>query len=184
MSDLKSAQQQIDGQRRLEALIAERERMTRVLADVENGRLAKGEIPADAYTYYGRINEADQQIERLSGNDARKTALADRLTGYASVFQQPCAEACIATSFAAQVRAGNKLIDLSQRYETTDPVKAAVRHARALRNIEVLVHEAAQLGLSVNPGHAVAVTINTNRLALQHEPENRLPTPEPARFRV
>ena len=110
--------------------------------------------------------------------------LADRLTGYASVFEQPCAEACIATNFAAQIRAGNEHIDLTQRYETTDPVKAAVRHARALRNMQVLVEEAAQLGLSVDPGHAIAVTINTNRLALQHEPENRLPTPEPARFGI
>lgn len=120
----------------------------------------------------------------LTESERRRMVLADRLTGYASVFEQPCAEACIATSFAAQIRAGNEHIDLSQRYETTDPVKAAVRHARALRNIEVLVQEAAQLGLSVDPGHAVAVTINTNRLALQHEPENRLPTPEPARFSV
>jgi hypothetical protein len=120
----------------------------------------------------------------LTESERRRMVLADRLTGYASVFEQPCAEACIATNFAAQVRAGNEHIDLSQRYETSDPVKAAVRHARALRNIEVLVQEAAQLGLSVDPGHAVAVTINTNRLALQHEPENRLPTPEPARFSV
>jgi hypothetical protein len=120
----------------------------------------------------------------LTESERRRMVLADRLTGYASVFEQPCAEACIATNFATQIRAGNEHIDLSQRYETTDPVKAAVRHARALRNIEVLVQEAAQLGLSVDPGHAVAVTINTNRLALQHEPENRLPTPEPARFSV
>jgi hypothetical protein len=118
----------------------------------------------------------------LTESERRRMVLADRLTGYASVFEQPCAEACIATNFAAQIRAGNEYIDLSQRYETSDPVKAAVRHARALRNIEVLVQEAAQLGLSVDPGHAVAVTTNTNRLALQHEPENRLPTPEPARF--
>jgi len=120
----------------------------------------------------------------LTESERRRMVLADRLTGYASVFEQPCAEACIATNFAAQIRAGNEHIDLSQRYETTDPVKAAVRHARALRNIEVLVQEAAQLGLSVDPGDAVAVTVNTNRLALQHEPENRLPTPEPARFSV
>jgi hypothetical protein len=120
----------------------------------------------------------------LTESERRRMVLADRLTGYASVFEQPCAEGCIATNFAAQIRAGNEHIDLSQRYETTDPVKAAVRHARALRNIEVLVQEAAQLGLSVDPGHAVAVTVNTNRRALQHEPENQLPTPEPARFSV
>jgi hypothetical protein len=118
----------------------------------------------------------------LTESERRRMVLADRLTGYASVFEQPCAEACIATNFAAQIRAGNEHIDLTQRYETSDPVKAAVRHARALRNIEVLVQEAAQLGLSVDPGHAVAVTFESNRLALQHEPENRLPTPEPARF--
>ncbi|HEX3682129.1 MAG TPA: hypothetical protein VHU83_06255 [Bryobacteraceae bacterium] len=117
-------------------------------------------------------------------SERRRMVLADRLTGYASVFEQPCAEACVATNFAAQIRAGNEHIDLTQRYETTDPLKAAVRHARALRNIEVLVQEAAQLGLTVNPGHAIAVTINTNRLAVQHEPENRLPTPEPARFSI
>lgn len=117
-------------------------------------------------------------------SERRRMVLADRLTGYASVFEQPCAEACIATNFAAQIRAGNEHIDLSQRYETGDPVRAAVRHARALRNIEILVQEAAQLGLSVDPGHAIAVTINTNRLALQREPENRLPTPEPARFSI
>ncbi|HTU48410.1 MAG TPA: hypothetical protein VMF91_25340 [Bryobacteraceae bacterium] len=120
----------------------------------------------------------------LTESERRRMVLADRLTGYASVFEQPCAEACIATNFAAQIRAGNEYIDLTQRYETTDPVKAAVRHARALRNMEILVQEAAQLGLSVDPGHAIAVTINTNRLALQHEPENRLPTPEPARFSI
>jgi hypothetical protein len=138
MNALDSAQQQVDRQRRLQALIAERERMTRVLADVENGRLANDEIPADAYAYYGRINEVDRQIKELSrsdhaeglgvgATDARKNVLADRLTGYASVFRQPCAEACIATNFAAQIRAGNEHIDLSQRYETSDPVKAAVR---------------------------------------------------------
>jgi hypothetical protein len=120
----------------------------------------------------------------LTESERRRMVLADRLTGYASVFEQPCAEACIATNFAAQIRAGNEYIDLTQRYETTDPVKAAVRHARALRNMEILVQEAAQLGLSIDPGHAIAVTINTNRLALQHEPENRLPTPEPARFSI
>ena len=120
----------------------------------------------------------------LTESERRRMVLADRLTGYASVFEQPCAEACIATNFAAQIRAGNEHIDLTQRYETTDPVKAGVRHARALRNMQVLVEEAAQVGLSVDPGHAIAVTINTNRLALQHEPENRLPTPEPARFSV
>jgi pyridoxine 5'-phosphate synthase PdxJ len=124
----------------------------------------------------------DNSMSGLTESECRRTALADRLAGYASVFEQPCAEACIAANFAAQIRAGNEQIDLTQRYETTDPVKAAVRHARALRNIEVLVQEATQLGLSVNPGHAVAVTIESNRLALQHEPENRLPTPEPARF--
>ena len=120
----------------------------------------------------------------LTESERRRMVLADRLTGYANVFEQPCAEACIATNFAAQIRAGNEHIDLTQRYETTDPVKAAVRHARALRNMEVLVQEAVQLGHSVDPGHAIAVTINTNRLALQHEPENRLPTPEPARFSI
>jgi len=124
----------------------------------------------------------DISISGLTESERRRIVLADRLTGYASVFEQPCAEACIAANFAAQIRAGNEQIDLTQRYETTDPVKAAVRHARALRNIEVLVQEATQLGLSVNPGHAIAVTIESNRLALQHEPENRLPTPEPARF--
>ncbi len=129
------------------------------------------------------MNE-DNFTRGVTESEPRRMVLADRLTGYASVFEQPCAEACIATNFAAQIRAGNEHIDLSQRYETSDPVKAAIRHARALRNIEVLVQEAAQLGLSVDPGHAVAVTVNTNRLALQHEPENRLPTPEPARFSV
>jgi hypothetical protein len=124
----------------------------------------------------------DISMSGLTESERRRIVLADRLTGYASVFEQPCAEACIASNFAAQNRAGNEHIDLTQRYETTDPVKAAVRHARALRNIEVLVQEATQLGLSVNPGHAIAVTIESNRLALQHEPENRLPTPEPARF--
>ena len=124
----------------------------------------------------------DNMTIGLTESERRRMVLADRLTGYASVFEQPCAEACIATNFAAQIRAGNEHIDFTQRYETADPVKAAVRHARALRNMQVLVEEAAQLGLSVDAGHAIAVTINTNRLALQHEPENRLPTPEPARF--
>lgn len=129
------------------------------------------------------MNE-ENLIIGLTEAERRRMVLADRLSGYASVFEQPCAEACIATNFAAQIRAGNEYIDLTQQYETTDPVKAAVRHARALRNIEVLAQEAAQLGLSVDPGHAIAVTINTNRTALQHEPENRLPTPEPARFSI
>lgn len=124
----------------------------------------------------------DKLMSGLTESERRRLVLADRLTGYANVFEQPCAEACIATNFAAQIRAGNEHIDLTQRYETTDPVKAAVRHARALRNIEVLVQEAAQFGLSVDPGHAVAVTIESNRLALQHEPENRLLRPEPSRF--
>jgi hypothetical protein len=124
----------------------------------------------------------ENSMSGLTESERRRMVLANRLTGYASVFEQPCAEACIAANFAAQIRAGNEHIDLTQRYETSDPVKAAVRHARALRNIEVLVQAAAHLGLSVDPGHAVAVTIASNRLALQHEPENRLPTPEPARF--
>ena len=124
----------------------------------------------------------DISMSGLTESERRRIVLADRLTGYASVFEQPCAEACIAANFAAQIRAGNEDIDLTQRYETTDPVKAAVRHARALRNVEVLVQEAAQLGLFVSPGHAIAVTIESNRLALQYEPENRMPTPEPARF--
>lgn len=126
----------------------------------------------------------DNLMSGLTESERRRMVLADRLTGYAGVFEQPCAEACIATNFAAQIRAGNEHIDLTQQYETTDPVKAAVRHARAVRNIQVLVEEAAALGLSVDAGHAIAVTTHANRLAPQHELDTRLPTPEPSRFSI
>lgn len=170
-----------EGQHSVEELIAERDRMRNVLADVELRRLATSEIPTDAYTYFGRLESLDREIQKLT-IDQQKLALADRLTGYASVFEKPCAEACIATNFAAQIRAGKDAIDLTQQYETTDPVKAAVRHARAVRNIQVLIEQATTLGLSVHSGHAIAVTTNANRLSVQHEIESRLPTPEPARF--
>lgn len=107
--------------------------------------------------------------------------LARRLEGYANCFMNPCAEACIAKSFAAQIRAGETQIDLSQAYASGDPVKAAVRHVKAIHNIDVLVQEAMKLGYSIHSGQAFAVGEQIHRIDLYRDIDQHIPSTDACR---
>jgi len=61
----------------LRELLEERERMRRVLADYKTGRLPRREVPTDAHTYYGRIQQADAEIERYVGGPERDRLAAE-----------------------------------------------------------------------------------------------------------
>jgi len=62
---------------RLQRLVEERDRMRKVLSDYENGSLPRREVPTDAVTYYGRIRQADAEIERYVGWPERERAAAE-----------------------------------------------------------------------------------------------------------
>lgn len=56
----------------LRELVEDRERMRRVLSDYKTGRLPLREVPTDAHTYYGRIEQADAAIERYAAEEASR----------------------------------------------------------------------------------------------------------------
>lgn len=64
----------------LRELVEERERMRRVLSDYKTGRLPIREVPTDAHTYYGRIEQADAAIERYAAEEAARILRLDQQT--------------------------------------------------------------------------------------------------------
>jgi|GEM_PF-3154339 len=167
MNDLdetrKTTQEQLARQRDLEELRRERTRMAAVLHRHDAGDLPSVDLPADAHTYYGRIQAIDRTI--------RSASLADDLKAYArfgeSLDRQPTAETLIARRFAHQIESGGFRVDLSQRYATDDPTSAQARHDIALGRLDQYIARAERLGYRVERGEAIAAALkHTHRLAI------------------
>lgn len=153
----------VNSTRKLEEQIAERDRMIRVLSDVEAGRLSRLEIPSDAYAYYGRIETLNRGIRA-----SHATHLIEQLETYAkfgeSLNRQATAETVIARRFAQQLRTGYADVDLTQQYGTDDAQIAAARHDIALSRLGDFISRAEQLGYQVHRGEAIAVVMKQTQM--------------------